>query len=125
MPPSSGEGMSDSPSRGLSTSREPALEHAPDHHGPEEHEEFTDPPLRPEQPAPSGVDVKDLRPLRGRPFGPIPDSDASTRRAPMQAENGQTKDQEQERGLTGPAPAPKIPLPADVRPPRAALAVRR
>src|SRR4051794_19495778 len=43
MPPRSGEGMSDSPSRGLSTSREPALEHAPDHHGPEEHEEFTDP----------------------------------------------------------------------------------
>src|SRR3954464_12874943 len=91
MPPSSGEGMSDSPSRGLSTSREPALEHAPDHHGPEEHEEFTDPPLRPEQPAPSGVDVKDLRPLRGRPFGPIPDPDASTPRAPRRAENARRK----------------------------------
>jgi hypothetical protein len=26
--------------------------------------------------APGGVDVQDLRPLRGRPCGPIPDTDA-------------------------------------------------
>ena len=25
---------------------------------------------------PLGVDVQDLRPLRGRPYGPIPDTDA-------------------------------------------------
>jgi hypothetical protein len=37
------------------------------------------PPLRPEQPAPSGVDVKDLRPLRGRPFGSIPDPDPNAK----------------------------------------------
>jgi len=28
------------------------------------------------QHAPGGVDVQDLRPLRGRPSGPIPDTDA-------------------------------------------------
>ena len=28
------------------------------------------------QHAPHGVDVQDLRPLRGRPCGPIPDTDA-------------------------------------------------
>ena len=28
------------------------------------------------QHAPRGVDVQDLRPLRGRPCGPIPDTDA-------------------------------------------------
>ena len=28
------------------------------------------------QHAPGGVDVQDLRPLRGRPYGPIPDTDA-------------------------------------------------
>jgi hypothetical protein len=28
------------------------------------------------QHAPGGVDVQDLRPLRGRPCGPIPDTDA-------------------------------------------------
>jgi hypothetical protein len=45
-------------------------------------------PLRLEQRAPPGVGVKDLRPLRGRPSGPIPDPpDASLRRAHKQAEN--------------------------------------
>src|SRR5215212_9844254 len=48
--------------------------------------------LRPEQRAPSGVGVKDLRPLRGRPFGPILDPDASPRRAQEQAENSKKKD---------------------------------
>jgi hypothetical protein len=28
------------------------------------------------QHAPGDVDVQDLRPLRGRPYGPIPDTDA-------------------------------------------------
>ena len=32
--------------------------------------------LRVFQHAPGGVDVQDLRPLRGRPYGPIPDTDA-------------------------------------------------
>ncbi|HEX2297714.1 MAG TPA: hypothetical protein VHH34_04215, partial [Pseudonocardiaceae bacterium] len=39
-----------------------------------------------EQRAPPGVGVKDLRPLRGRPCGPILDPDASARRAHKQAE---------------------------------------
>jgi hypothetical protein len=63
------------------------------------------PPLRPEQPAPSGVDVKDLRPLRGRPFGSILDPDASPRRAQLQAENPKKKDHPARTGLTGPAPS--------------------
>src|SRR6187551_1112771 len=61
--------------------------------------------LRPEQRAPPGVDVKDLRPLRGRPYGSIPDPDASPRRAHKQAENPQEKDQYKNYRLTGPAPS--------------------
>ena len=61
--------------------------------------------LRPEQRAPPGVDVKDLRPLRGRPYGSIPDPDASPRRAHKQAENPQEKDQHKNYRLTGPAPS--------------------
>ena len=64
-----GEGMTDSPHRGACPQPgEPALEHALDHPIP-----LTRPGahrtsfLRPEQHAPSGVGVKDLRPLRGRP----------------------------------------------------------
>ena len=61
--------------------------------------------LRPEQGAPSGVGVKDLRPLRGRPFGPILDPDASPRRAQVQAKNRKKKDHPARRGLTDPAPS--------------------
>src|SRR5512133_2968035 len=61
--------------------------------------------LRPEQRAPPGVGVKDLRPLRGRPCGSIPDPDASPRRAHKQAENPQEKDQYKNYRLTGPAPS--------------------
>lgn len=103
MPPSSGEGMSDSPPPGgLSTSREPGAGARTRPPRLRRTRGVHQPPLRPEQPASSGVDVKDLRPLRGRPFGSIPDPDASTRRAQMQAENGQKKDQEQERGVDRP-----------------------
>src|SRR5207342_1814794 len=63
------------------------------------------PLLRPEQRAPSGVGVKDLRPLRGRPFGPIIDPDASPRRAHKPAENHKEKISSTELGLTGPAPS--------------------
>jgi hypothetical protein len=97
--------MTDSPTRGLSTAGAPALEHAPNH----DHPNITEPHptrlLRPEQRAPSGVGVKDLRPLRGRPFGPILDPDASSRRAHKQAENRKKKDHRARRGLTGPAPS--------------------
>ena len=82
--------MTDSPHRGLSTAGDPALEHA---HDPLP-ENNTEPPhlsLRPEQRAPRGVGVKDLRPLRGRPFGPILDPNASARRAPKQAEETQKR----------------------------------
>ena len=61
--------------------------------------------LRPQQRAPPGVGVKDLRPLRGRPCGSIPDPDASPRRAHKQAENLQEKDQHKNYRLTGPAPS--------------------
>ena len=48
--------------------------------------------LRPEQRAPRGVAVKDLRPLRGRPFGPIPDLDALSDAAQQQAKDDGEKD---------------------------------
>jgi hypothetical protein len=64
--------------------------------------------LRSPQRAPSGAGIKDLRPLRGRPSGPILDPDASPRRAQEQAENGK-EDQKTKNpslaGLTGPAPS--------------------
>ncbi|MDT7717056.1 MAG: hypothetical protein QOH09_3048 [Pseudonocardiales bacterium] len=70
---------------------------APDRPSIENNPEPTDLPLRPEQHAPPGVDVKDLRPLRGRPSGPIPDPDASTRRAQRQAERSQKRSQKRTR----------------------------
>jgi cell wall-associated NlpC family hydrolase len=70
---------------------------APDRPSIENNPEPTDLPLRPEQHAPPGVDVKDLRPLRGRPCGPIPDPDASTRRAQRQAERSQKRSQTRTR----------------------------
>jgi len=60
------------------------------------------PLLRPEQRAPSGVGVKDLRPLRGRPSGPIIDPDASPRRAHKQAENHKEKISSTELGVDRP-----------------------
>jgi hypothetical protein len=98
--------MSDSPDPGpVHQPGTPTLEHAPDHRNREEQQELVANRLPPQQRAPSGVDVKDLRPLRGRPFGPIPDPDASPRRAREQEEDDQNENQEQERGLTGPAPS--------------------
>jgi hypothetical protein len=82
--------MTDSPSPGLSTAGATGdwsvhLTRAP------ETSEPAQSLLRPEQRAPSGAGVKDLRPLRGRPFGSIPDPDASPRRAQEQAENDKEK----------------------------------
>jgi hypothetical protein len=94
--------MTDSPSPGLSTSRNRRWSTAPDRPSIENNPEPTDLPLRPEQHAPPGVDVKDLRPLRGRPCGPIPDPDASTRRAQRQAERSQKKITNKNPELTGP-----------------------
>jgi hypothetical protein len=88
--------MTDSPTPGLSTSRNRRWSTAADHPSIENNPEPTNLPLRPEQPAPPGVDVKDLRPLHGRPCGPIPDPEASTRRAQKQAERSQKKDHKQE-----------------------------
>jgi hypothetical protein len=61
--------------------------------------------LRCPQRAPRGVGVKDLRPLRGRPFGPIPDPDALLDAAQQHPESAQGKDQQHKPGLTGPAPS--------------------
>jgi len=52
------------------------MEHAPNHPSAEDLRSRR-PPLLPRlQHAPRGVDIQDLRPLRGRPYGPIPDTDA-------------------------------------------------
>jgi len=66
--------MTDSPPHGACPpAGAPALEHAPDLEPPHRPEPApTRTLLRPEQRAPPGVDVKDLRPLRGRPYGSIP-----------------------------------------------------
>ena len=56
------------------------------------------------QRAPRGVDVKDLRPLRGRPFGPIPDPDASLGAAQQQAKRTFRKIDQQEPGVDRPHP---------------------
>ena len=117
--------MTDSPNGGLSTAGDTGAG-ARTRPTPENSREPPDLPLRPEQHAPRGVGVKDLRPLRGRPSGPIPDPNASTRRAPETGgRNAKRKDQEQERRLTGPAPsgmtprhAPATPLPAWVENPQ-------
>ena len=88
--------MTDSPDRLLGLSHQPGHRRwstHPQRHR-REHQEPTDPRfLRSQQRAPSGVGVKDLRPLRGRPSGPILDPDASAQRAQEQAENRQRKDQ--------------------------------
>ena len=94
--------MTDSPPRGLSTSRDTGTgartrPPAPEHRG-----AAPQPLLRPEQRAPSGVGVKDLRPLRGRPFGPILDPDASPRRAHKQAKNHKKKISTTELGVDRP-----------------------
>jgi len=85
--------MTDSPPPGgLSTAGAPALEHAHDHEHTRTDRSRADSVFSAlEQRAPPGVGVKDLRPLRGRPFGPIPDPDASLRRAHKQAENPRKK----------------------------------
>jgi hypothetical protein len=85
--------MTDSPlTRGLSTAGAPALEHAPDPR-PEPTEPHRTPFSAFEQDAPRGAGVQDLRPLRGRPFGPIPDPDALPDAAQQQADDGKEKDQ--------------------------------
>jgi hypothetical protein len=84
--------MTDSPPQGLSTTGAPALEHAPPTRAePDQPEPHRITFSAPKQRAPSGVGVKDLRPLRGRPCGPIPDPDASSRRAHKQAESRRKK----------------------------------
>ena len=60
--------------------------------GPREHSTL----LRLEQRAPRGVDVQDLRPLRGRPCGPILDPDAYPGAPTTPAKNRQKKDQSSE-----------------------------
>ena len=66
--------MTDTPIRGCPAIRTPVMEHA---------HNLTRQRIRSRrlsfclfQHAPGGVDVQDLRPLRGRPSGPIPDTDA-------------------------------------------------
>jgi hypothetical protein len=93
MPPERGEEMTDTP---------PGLSRHPD----TGHGARTQPPIRRSsepptfsflprlQHAPRGVDIQDLRPLRGRPYGPIPDTDAY----PGAPTNPQKKLNPQERG---------------------------
>jgi hypothetical protein len=67
--------MTDSPHGACPPTGPPALEHAPDPY-PGRKGAPRQLLLRLEQRAPRGVDVQDLRPLRGRPCGPILDPDA-------------------------------------------------
>ena len=75
MPPLRGEGMTDTPPGAVplsghrSWSTHTTL-------SPGSSEPPTSSFFRVFQHAPGGVDVQDLRPLRGRPCGPIPDTDA-------------------------------------------------
>ena len=59
--------------------------------------------LRRKQHAPIGDGVRDLRPLRGRPFGPILDTAASSTR-PETGEEPTQRDQLQEHGVDRPHP---------------------
>jgi hypothetical protein len=68
-----GEGMTDTPT-GCHAIRTPVMEHAHNPHPPKP--QIRRLPFCLFQHAPGGVDVQDLRPLRGRPCGPIPDTDA-------------------------------------------------
>ena len=54
--------------------------------------------------APCGVDVKDLRPLRGRPFGPIPDPDAYPGALTDTRRTARRKIRNRNGGWTSPAP---------------------
>jgi hypothetical protein len=69
-PPLRGEGMTDSPTtRGLSTRREPGLGAAQEHPNSSVEPSSLHSFSAFQQRAPIGDDVKDLRPLRGRPPG--------------------------------------------------------
>ena len=70
------EGMTDTPIRGCPAIRTPVMEHAPNPPPPSLRSRRLLSFFRVFQHAPVGVDVQDLRPLRGRPYGPIPDTDA-------------------------------------------------
>jgi hypothetical protein len=74
MPPWRGEGMTDTPNGAvpLSGHRSWSTHPAPTYQGLRSRRL----PFCLFQDAPGGVDVQDLRPLRGRPSGPIPDTDA-------------------------------------------------
>jgi hypothetical protein len=89
--------MTDSPLRGLSAAGAAGAGACHPTHTPEQQGAPHIIVFCPEQRAPSGVVVKDLRPLRGRPFGPLLDPDASPRRAHKQADNDQKKDHNQQQ----------------------------
>jgi hypothetical protein len=61
--------------------------------------------LRLEQRAPRGVDVQDLRPLRGRPCGPILDLDAYPGALTSRRRTAREKITYSNTGLTDPAPS--------------------
>jgi len=61
--------------------------------------------LRLEQRAPRGVDVQDLRPLRGRPCGPIQDLNAYPGALTSRRRTAREKITYSNTGLTDPAPS--------------------
>jgi hypothetical protein len=95
--------MTDSPTKACPHPGKPDWStHPTTQDNPEEH-----PPhsfLRREQHAPNDVGVKDLRPLRGRPTGPILDPDALTRRAQNLTEKTKERSASPRGPLTGPTP---------------------
>ena len=82
----------------------PALEHAPDPPAPDQGS-ARQLLLRLEQRAPRGVDVQDLRPLRGRPCGPILDLDAYPGAPTSRRRTAREKITYSNTGLTDPAPS--------------------
>jgi len=94
------EGMTDTPIRGCPAIRTPVMEYAPNPPPPSLRSHQLLSFFRVFQHAPVGVDVQDLRPLRGRPCGPIPDSDAY----PDASTDPPKQDQKHEKELDRPHP---------------------
>jgi hypothetical protein len=100
MPPERGEEMTDTPPGAVPPSGHRSWSTHPTTHPPRIFGAADLPFLPRLQHAPRGVDIQDLRPLRGRPYGPIPDTDAY----PGAPTNPQKKLNPPTTRLTDPAP---------------------
>ena len=101
MPPERGEEMTDTPPGAVPPSGHRSWSTHPTTHPPRIFGAADLPFLPRLQHAPRGVDIQDLRPLRGRPYGPIPDTDAY----PGAPTDDQKKIQQPNSRLTSPDPS--------------------